>query len=33
MVMMALRMLGYTNVNSLLKGINGWNADSLPLEK
>jgi len=32
MVMMALRMLGYTNVNSLLKGINGWTADSLSLE-
>ncbi|MBI5295094.1 MAG: hypothetical protein HY869_06430 [Chloroflexi bacterium] len=31
--MMALRMIGYTNVNSLAKGINGWNAESLPLEK
>jgi rhodanese-related sulfurtransferase len=31
--MMALRMMGYTNVNSLSKGINGWNADKLPLEK
>jgi rhodanese-related sulfurtransferase len=31
--MMALRMMGYTNVSSLSKGINGWNADSLPLEK
>jgi rhodanese-related sulfurtransferase len=33
MAMMAMRMLGYTNVNSLAKGINGWNADKLPLEK
>lgn len=33
MAMMALRMMGYTNVNSLAKGINGWNAESLPLEK
>lgn len=33
MAMMAMRMLGYTNVNSLAKGINGWNAESLPLEK
>ena len=31
--MMAMRMLGYTNVNSLSKGINGWIADKLPLEK
>jgi rhodanese-related sulfurtransferase len=31
--MMALRMLGYTNVNSLSKGINGWGAENLPLEK
>jgi rhodanese-related sulfurtransferase len=31
--MMALRMLGYTNVTSLAKGINGWNAEALPLEK
>lgn len=33
MVMMALRMIGYTNVNSLAKGINGWIAESLPLVK
>jgi rhodanese-related sulfurtransferase len=33
LAMMAMRMLGYTNVNSLAKGINGWNAESLPLEK
>lgn len=33
MAMMALRMMGYTNVNSLAKGVNGWNAESLPLEK
>lgn len=33
MVMMAMRMLGYTNVTSLSKGINGWGAESLPLEK
>ena len=33
MAMMALRMLGYTNVNSLSKGISGWTADKLPLEK
>ena len=33
MAMMAMRMLGYTNVNSLSKGINGWTADKLPLEK
>jgi len=31
--MMALRLLGYTNVNSLFKGINGWTAENLPLEK
>ena len=31
--MMALRMIGYTNVNSLSKGINAWVADKLPLEK
>jgi rhodanese-related sulfurtransferase len=31
--MMALRLLGYTNVNSLSKGINGWIAEKLPLEK
>ncbi len=33
LTMMALRMLGYTNVTSLAKGINGWNAEALPLEK
>jgi len=33
LAMMAMRMLGYTNVNSLAKGINGWNAETLPLEK
>jgi len=33
MAMMALRMLGYTNVKSISKGINGWNAEKLPLEK
>ena len=33
LAMMALRMMGYTNVNSLAKGINGWAAESLPLEK
>jgi rhodanese-related sulfurtransferase len=33
LAMMTLRMLGYTNVTSLAKGINGWNAETLPLEK
>lgn len=33
LAMMALRMLGYTDVNSMLKGLNGWNAENLPLEK
>ncbi|MBP8164003.1 MAG: hypothetical protein KAX86_01080 [Anaerolineales bacterium] len=33
MAMMALRMMGYANVNSMAKGINGWSAESLPLEK
>ncbi|GAB4545171.1 MAG: hypothetical protein Fur002_19010 [Anaerolineales bacterium] len=33
LAMMALRMIGYTNVNSMLKGLNGWNAETLPLEK
>jgi len=33
MAMMALRMMGYTNVQSLAKGINGWSAENLPLEK
>jgi rhodanese-related sulfurtransferase len=31
MAMMALRMMGYSNVQSLAKGINGWSAESLPL--
>lgn len=33
LAMMTLRMLGYTNVTSLSKGINGWTAAQLPLEK
>lgn len=33
MAMMAMRMLGYTNVTSLSKGITGWTADKLALEK
>ena len=33
MAMMELRPFGYTNVNSIAKGINGWNAETLPLEK
>jgi rhodanese-related sulfurtransferase len=33
MAMMALRMMGYTNVQSLAKGINGWSAENLPLIK
>jgi len=33
LAMMAMRMLGYTNVNSLAKGINGWTAAAFPLEK
>ncbi len=33
LAMMALRMMGYTNVTSLAKGINGWASESLPLEK
>ena len=33
LAMMAMRMMGYTNVSSLAKGINGWNTESLPLEK
>jgi rhodanese-related sulfurtransferase len=32
-VTMAMRMLGYTNANSLLLGINGWLADKLPIPK
>ncbi len=31
--MMAMRMMGYTNVNSLLKGMNGWLAENLPVVK
>lgn len=31
--MMALRMLGYTNVNSIFGGLGAWTADKLPLEK
>lgn len=31
--MMAMHMIGYTDVNSLFKGIIGWEAESLPLEK
>ncbi len=30
---MALHMLGYTNANSLLRGINGWLVDKLPFPK
>ena len=30
---MALRMIGYTNVNSMFSGLNKWTADKLPLEK
>lgn len=30
---MALRMIGYTNVNSMFSGLNKWAADKLPLEK
>jgi rhodanese-related sulfurtransferase len=30
---MALRMLGYTNANSMFGGLNTWVADGLPLEK
>jgi rhodanese-related sulfurtransferase len=33
MAMMSMRMMGYSNVTSLAKGINGWNAESLPLVK
>jgi rhodanese-related sulfurtransferase len=33
LAMMALRMIGYTNVNNLAGGINAWGAASLPLEK
>jgi rhodanese-related sulfurtransferase len=33
MAMMAMRMLGYSNVISMSKGINGWVAENLPLEK
>lgn len=30
---MAMRMLGYTNVNSIFSGLSAWTADKLPLEK
>lgn len=30
---MALRMLGYTNANSIFGGLSAWTADKLPLEK
>jgi len=30
---MALRMLGYSNANSIFSGLNGWIAAKLPLEK
>ena len=33
LAMMALRMIGFTNVNNLAGGVNAWNAASLPLEK
>jgi rhodanese-related sulfurtransferase len=33
MGMMAMRMIGYSDVFSLVKGINGWTAEDLPLEK
>jgi rhodanese-related sulfurtransferase len=32
LAMMALRMMGYTDVNSLFKGINAWTAEGLALE-
>jgi rhodanese-related sulfurtransferase len=31
--MMAMRMMGYTNVTSMSKGMNGWVAESFPVEK
>ena len=33
MAMMAMRMMGYTNVTSMAKGMNGWVAESFPVEK
>ena len=30
---MALHMLGFTNVNSMLFGFNGWATDKLPVKK
>ena len=33
LAMMAMRMMGYTNVTSLAKGMNGWLAENLPVEK
>lgn len=33
MAMMAMRMMGYSNVQNLAKGINGWSAENLPLDK
>jgi rhodanese-related sulfurtransferase len=33
MAMMAMRMIGYTNVVSMSKGMNGWVAENLPVEK
>jgi rhodanese-related sulfurtransferase len=33
LAMMAMRMMGYTNVTSLSKGMNGWLAENLPVEK
>jgi rhodanese-related sulfurtransferase len=33
LAMMAMRMMGYTNVVSMSKGMNGWVAESFPVEK
>ncbi|MBI5950159.1 MAG: hypothetical protein HY865_00755 [Chloroflexi bacterium] len=33
LAMMAMRMMGYTNVTSMSKGMNGWVAESFPVEK
>jgi rhodanese-related sulfurtransferase len=33
LAMMAMRMIGYTNVTSMAKGMNGWLAENLPVEK
>lgn len=33
LAMMAMRMMGYTNVTSMAKGMNGWVAESFPVEK